>query len=1017
MALLQATLEALSGVQTEIAIFLVAVCAHALIFGSHRIKEVPFKPRQAGAQTGSSKGSSAGSSPHPLAASLARAAKQLLRQGADRSRIAQSFEEDLEASSHEGVCDALAGMLEQLGRGANAEILAAVRMVLSEHSLTPTMRLSELLMRSYFGMCLKNEFKELLSEAESRKDITPGIAVLAMKASLSALDLEAALHYLRHLAPQMTTDRGSTDVSPSVAPKQLMQQLVQLAVQKGNVMTLLKEFRDSGLLSTSTLEDVLVECTKGGDASVLQQAEAFARSEGMRLSDAAYSALLRSAGSAEGALCLFKEAAEQNLVGKSLLLAALDRATSHGEAALGTLASQHFNASSEPEPAAALVRFTASARPAGKDRDTAVLDVYARCMTKVDVLTDARAGRTIAEAAFRGSRLDLLAQLLGATQEVSRQVALLRSFGSERRLDYATEIFKACPAKTVNLYNALLSTCIDCHDLEAAERVMADALKAGMADVVTYNTMIKKHLLRGDFGGARAAIESMRAAGGSLAPNCVTFNELIDATIRTSSEGAWVLIEEMKASGLQPNNVTCSILLKSVQQSSNAREVERVMAVVDDMDDAMDEVLLSSICEACIRVGQADALRRQLKRHRHDRRVQANGAHTFGSLVRAYGFLKDMHGAWEEWREMRTRSIVPTSITIGCMVEALVSNGDPEAGHGLIRDLIVDEQTKPLLNAVIYCSVLKGFSHQKRFDRVWAIYDEMLELRLQFSITTFNALIDACVRSRQMDRIRPLLEDMARQKIEANVVTYSTIMKGYCQENRLDKALELMEAMKQSEQFRPDEITYNTLIDGCAQRGFFEQGMKLLGEMQEAGVPPSTFTLSVLVKLANRSKQPEKAFELCERLSRKFHLRMNMHVYNNLVHACTANRDTQRAIKVFEQMLRENVRPDVRTYSLLLRGCLGTGDAQDVAGLLRAAVGLRGAHPRVASFGASALQVRGGLPAELLSEVLEGLAGSCGEERLAVQLLRDLRSHQGVKLDPKLSLSLTSRTIGSRSGF
>jgi len=762
-----------------------------------------------------------------------------------------------------------------------------------------------------------------------------------------------------------------------------------------------------------------VECTKGGDASVLQQAEAFARAEGLRLSDAAYSALLRSAGSADGALCLFKEAAEQGLVGKSLLLAALDRATTHGEAALGTLASQHFDASSGPETAAALVRLTASARLAGKDRDTAVLDLYARCMTKVDVLADARAGRAVAEAALRGGRLDLLAQLLRAAPEVSRQAALLRSFGSERRLDYATEIFKACPEKTVSLYNALLSTCIDCHDLEAAERVMAEALKAGMADVVTYNTMIKKHLSRGESGRARAAIETMRAAGGNLNPNCATFNELIDATIWTSRKGAWVLVEEMKASGLRPNSVTCSILLKSVQRPSDAQELERVVAIVDDMDDAMDEVLLGSVCEACIRSCRAETLRRQLKRHRGGRSgVHVNGAHTYGSLMRACGFLKDIDGAWEEWREMRTRHIVPTSITIGCMVEALVSNGDAEAGHELIRELRSEEQTRPLLNAVIYCSVLKGFSHQKRFDRVWAIYDEMLEQRLQFSITTYNALIDACVRSGQMARVPPLLKDMASQEIEANVVTCGIIIKGHCQENRLEKALELFGTMKQSTKFRPDEITYNTLIDGCAQQGLFEQGMRLLKEMQEVGVPPSSFTLSVLVKLATRSWRPEKAFELCETLSRRYRLRLNVHVYNNLVHACTASGDTQRALRVFEQMLLDKVRPDIRTYTLLLRGCLGAGEAQDAAGLLRAAVGLRGAHPRVASFGATALQLHGGLPADLLSEVMERLAGPCGEQRLAMQLFSDLRSHHGAKHDSKPAQSpAASKAVRTRKGF
>jgi len=548
--------------------------------------------------------------------------------------------------------------------------------------------------------------------------------------------------------------------------------------------------------------------------------------------------------------------------------------------------------------------------------------------------------------------------------------------------------------------------------MEAAERIMAEAVAADMADVVTYNTMIKKHLQRGDIERARAVIETMRSAGGNFAPNSVTFNELIDATVRNDSEGAWVLIEEMKACGLQPTGVTCSILLKSIQRTSKAADVERTMAFVDQLDAGMDEVLLSSVCEACIRANRADLVARQLQRHRGRGGLQVNGAHTFGSIIRAYGFLKDLGGAWEAWRDMRGRHILPTSITIGCMVEALVLNGDPDAGYELIHALAKDEQTRPLLNAIVYCSVLKGFCHQKSFDRVWTVYDEMVKEKLQFSIVTYNALIDACARGCQMSRVRSLLEDMAREKIEPNLVTYSTILKGYCQEGHLDKAFDLLGAMRQSQHFKPDEIAFNTVIDGCAQRGLYDQGMRLLEEMQEAGVPPSTFTLSVLVKLANRGKRPERAFELVEELSRKHHLRLNIHVFDNLVHACTAHGDMRRAVQVLERMVRQRVRPDLRTFTLLLRGCIEAGELLEAAGLVRMACGLRCSPlpQRLTSLASLDVSLSGGLPAATVTEVLEAMVGK-GEERAAVQLCKDLRAVPGLRIDPKISMSLTSRAI------
>ncbi|CAE8692996.1 unnamed protein product, partial [Polarella glacialis] len=256
-------------------------------------------------------------------------------------------------------------------------------------------------------------------------------------------------------------------------------------------------------------------------------------------------------------------------------------------------------------------------------------------------------------------------------------------------------------------------------------------------------------------------------------------------------------------------------------------------------------------------------------------------------------------------------------------------------------------QTKPLVNAVIYGSVLKGFCHQKRFDRVWIVYDEMLAEKMQFSIVTFNSLIDACARSGDMHRVQPLLEDMSRQGITPNVITYSTVLKGYCSANRLDEAFQLFEEMKTNTTLSPDEVTYNTLLDGCARHGLFDRGMAVLDEMRRVKVPPSNFTLSVLVKLATRAKLTHKAFELVEEISKEFRLRPNVHVYNNLIQACTvaSGDQKQRGLQVLQTMLEDKVSPDHRSYALLLRAAVASGNAQDAAQLVRSAAGLRGGHP------------------------------------------------------------------------
>ena len=68
------------------------------------------------------------------------------------------------------------------------------------------------------------------------------------------------------------------------------------------------------------------------------------------------------------------------------------------------------------------------------------------------------------------------------------------------------------------------------------------------------------------------------------------------------------------------------------------------------------------------------------------------GAHAFGSYIEAYGHAQDIDGVWLCWREMMSRHIRPRSITIGCMVEAIVNIGDTEGAYELIHQMQDDEQ-------------------------------------------------------------------------------------------------------------------------------------------------------------------------------------------------------------------------------------------------------------------------------------------------------------------------------------
>jgi len=336
---------------------------------------------------------------------------------------------------------------------------------------------------------------------------------------------------------------------------------------------------------------------------------------------------------------------------------------------------------------------------------------------------------------------------------------------------------------------------------------------------------------------------------------------------------------------------------------------------------------------------------------------------------------------------MRTRLIKPTCITLGCMVDAIVNNSDAEGALELLHQCQQDEQCRDSVNAILYCSVLKGFAREKKLDRVWDVYQEMSTKRLEMSLITFNTIIDACARSGRMDHLPKIMQDMKKHHVDKNIVTYSTIIKGYCQAGDVKGGMQVMKEMQEETKLKPDEIMFNSLLDGCAANNLFEEGENLLKEMLQAKIAPSNFTLSIMVKMLNRARKIEQAFELVEEITKQYKFKPNIHVYTNLMQACIGNRQLSRAFKVLENMIKERVQPDCKTYSVLIRACFYQSSHEQAASLLRAALGLPGAMELPDARIATCYFIDNSLVNETLTTLADR---GCGRS-LAAPLLADIK--------------------------
>merc|ERR550537_1139459 len=251
----------------------------------------------------------------------------------------------------------------------------------------------------------------------------------------------------------------------------------------------------------------------------------------------------------------------------------------------------------------------------------------------------------------------------------------------------------------------------------------------------------------------------MKDAG--IQSNQVTYNEMLNSLVGVKDrKGMWALVADMAEQGMCPNSVTCSIILKSLAGHSAPQDIRRAMDLIDRMSEDMDEVLFASVIEACVRIGQLDLLSQKLQQYAAKGGLAGLTAPTYGSMIKAYGRARDIERVLELWGEMRRRLVRPTSITLGCMVDALVCNGLPEEAHQPVLEIAADPSTREILNTVVYSTLLKGFAQARLPERVHSVYEEMLDGGISCNTVSYNTMIDANARTGNMTKAAELFNSM-----------------------------------------------------------------------------------------------------------------------------------------------------------------------------------------------------------------------------------------------------------------
>jgi leucine-rich PPR motif-containing protein, mitochondrial len=179
---------------------------------------------------------------------------------------------------------------------------------------------------------------------------------------------------------------------------------------------------------------------------------------------------------------------------------------------------------------------------------------------------------------------------------------------------------------------------------------------------------------------------------------------------------------------------------------------------------------------------------------------------------------------------------------------------------------------------------------------------------------------------REIQKNEKILEFLKSKDIQPNISNYAVLMKGYADTQNLDKVEEIFKVLKQKKLL--NHIVYGILIDAYCQKSYMTQAEYFLEEMKKEGLQPNIKIIGSLIFGYSKSKKfkkfniqgndIEKIWEFENRFDEK--IVWNLKLYNMMLTGLCSYGHMEKAEEIYKKMITECIEPDQKTYGILING-------------------------------------------------------------------------------------------------
>ncbi|KAG9305258.1 hypothetical protein G9A89_001520 [Geosiphon pyriformis] len=428
--------------------------------------------------------------------------------------------------------------------------------------------------------------------------------------------------------------------------------------------------------------------------------------------------------------------------------------------------------------------------------------------------------------------------------------------------------------------NIMLSMYVQLKDLESCKKQFNYMEALGIrADTVTYNTMISAH---GRFGMLDDVIR--------------IYDSMVDKNIKRTKRTYMAMIE--------------AYTINTIKIGKKA-SVEKAMEIFQKFETdglGYDEIAFNAIIQINVKALAPNFKPALLLFEKMKSTGITPTVTTYNILIRGMSKCGAKEKAMELFHQMKDYNIKPDGYTLAAV--DIKNLNALKLLKRTNRDMTVNDY-----NGLI-CQAIRGSDWIQAFK----IFQDMRENGYSANIKTYTMLIEAHIKNQDIEQSMELYKAMREEGIKPDIYIYSALIRAGLMMKSLHGVTELIDLMIKDD-VTLNTVTLNEIIQVASRFGDFELVETIYRKMQDKGVLADLITFKIILYIGAQHRSDVTLKKYLREMRDKYHLTENNEIYQAIIIGYCGAKKGSDAVRWYLQMKQNFLEPTRLTLSALIEIC------------------------------------------------------------------------------------------------